>query len=301
MIKVFANFFTGMKIKYADHPFVFIPPFLFLVLALPVYFIFGISALVIILTLAVLVVFGGIFHAYRAVQESVIDNQRQTQALISLHQQLDFKFPLPAIYGWAAKPELLSLVQTQIAIKKPKLILELGSGVSTIVCGYACKKNGLGKVISLDHDNEYRKKTDSLLQLHEVDEFAETKAAPLENKEIGGKNFLWYNLSNLDPNLKFDMLIVDGPPQSVNKMARYPAVELIYERLNPGAVIILDDANREDEQKSFRKWINDYDDLEINTLYNIPESVLLEKKSTEIRTNGMAKSSAKLEKDRLKL
>ena len=38
---------------------------------------------------------------------------------------------------------------------KPDTILELGSGVSTIISAYCLKKIGNGKIISLDHEKEY--------------------------------------------------------------------------------------------------------------------------------------------------
>lgn len=59
------------------------------------------------------------------------------------------------------------------------------------------------------------------------------------------------------------MLIVDGPPGRVNKDARYPALPLLHERLNPGAHVFLDDATRPDERRILTQWLAEFPDLRL--------------------------------------
>lgn len=42
-----------------------------------------------------------------------------------------------------------------IADERPELIVDTGSGVSTLVAAYALQKLGRGKVVALEHDRAY--------------------------------------------------------------------------------------------------------------------------------------------------
>ena len=45
------------------------------------------------------------------------------------------------------------------------------------------------------------------------------------------------------------MLIVDGPAETTEPLIRYPAVPVLYDRLSDDAVILLDDADRTEEER----------------------------------------------------
>ena len=51
------------------------------------------------------------------------------------------------------------------------------------------------------------------------------------------------------------MLVIDGPPRTTQFLARYPAVPLLHKYFADKALILLDDANREDEVIIVGKWI----------------------------------------------
>lgn len=67
------------------------------------------------------------------------------------------------------------------------------------------------------------------------------------------RDFTWY-----DPPLdsmpdKFTLVICDGPP-SGTRGARYGLAAIMNERLNPGCVILLDDAAWETQQNTAARW-----------------------------------------------
>ena len=62
---------------------------------------------------------------------------RQLEALVSLHEMLDLKAALPPTRGWAASPDLLLTLTSLVRKYKPKLVVELVSGASTIVLSRA--------------------------------------------------------------------------------------------------------------------------------------------------------------------
>ena len=46
----------------------------------------------------------------------------------------------------------------------------------------------------------------------------------------------------------------DGPPRRTQKLARYPALPLLFDHLRDGAIIIVDDGARADEQEIMQLW-----------------------------------------------
>src|SRR5690606_18547556 len=68
----------------------------------------------------------------------------------------------------------------------------------------------------------------------------------------------WYEASVFADIDTIDLLIVDGPPATTGQLARYPALPLLAERLSPGAVVVLDDAERDAEAEIARRWCEEF-------------------------------------------
>ena len=184
----------------------------------------------------------------RDIAKLMIDNKkismtafRQTQALIQLTQLLDFKSPIPPTRSWAASPDLLLTITEIVRKYRPGLVVELGSGVSTLVVA----KAGARKVVSIDNSDEFGGKTISLLKDHKV-RGVDVRIAPLQPYANG---FTWYDTSMIKDLKKIELLIIDGPPGSKNPEARYPALAEFKDKLSAKAVIIIDDVHREGERK----------------------------------------------------
>ena len=174
-------------------------------------------------------------------KKSSMTAYRQTQALIQLTQLLDFKSPIPPTRSWAASPDLLLTITEIVRKYRPGLVVELGSGVSTLVAA----KAGARKVVSIDNSDEFGGKTISLLKDHKV-RGVDVRIAPLQPYANG---FTWYDTSMIKDLKKIDLLIIDGPPGSKNPEARYPALAEFKDKLSSKAVIIIDDVHREGERK----------------------------------------------------
>jgi predicted O-methyltransferase YrrM len=165
----------------------------------------------------------------------------QIEALEQLLPALKLTLPLPASRGWAASPDFLLTLSQLTKKKRPKLVVELGSGVSTLVLA----KSGAKKIISFDHSNEFGGQTRQLLKDHKVTG-AEIRINELEQYSQG---YQWYASSSLKGIKNIDLLVIDGPPSAINPYARFPALEHLLPLLSKSATIILDDADREDEKK----------------------------------------------------
>ncbi len=188
--------------------------------------------------------------------KSQADNHyRQIEALFSIFNLLTLRQPLPPMRGWAVSPDFVKLIISSVFEHKPKLVVELGSGVSTLVVGYCLQTLNQGEVISVDHEESYTEISKNNVLNHSLQNVVQVIYAPLKNITIYDKTWLWYDpgfLTNLEKPI--DLLIVDGPPGDLQKLSRYPALPLLIDSLSDDALVLLDDSNREDEQEIVKLW-----------------------------------------------
>ena len=177
----------------------------------------------------------------KELKTSMWQSYRQTEAMQQLLSLLKFSAPVPPTRSWAASPDLLLTLAQLVRKHNPKLVVELGSGVSTLVVA----KAGAKKVISIDHSGEFADKTREVLKEHKV-RGVEIRVAQLK-AHISGVD--WYDTAVIKDLKRIDLLIVDGPPGSKNPEARMPARAEFIAKLSPKAIIVIDDVNREGERK----------------------------------------------------
>ena len=177
----------------------------------------------------------------KELKTSMWQSYRQSEAMQQLLSLLKFSAPVPPTRSWAASPDLLLTLAQLVRTHNPKLVVELGSGVSTLVVA----KAGAKKVISIDNSEEFAGKTKEMLKEHKV-RGVEIRVAQLK-AHISGVD--WYDTAVIKDLKRIDLLIVDGPPGSKNPEARMPARAEFISKLSPKAIIVIDDVNREGERK----------------------------------------------------
>lgn len=197
----------------------------------------------------------------KSVEKTAFNEFRQHEALDALQKLLRFELPLPATRGWAASPDFLLELYRHIATYRPKSVVELGSGVSTLVAAAALAANGEGgRIHSLDHEEAYAEATSKLLTRHGLSEIATVYHAPLApwrptRPTQLGEQWLWYLVPDaVDALDAIDLLVVDGPPEATGRSARYPAVPHFRARMAKNCTILLDDARRPDEKATAETW-----------------------------------------------
>lgn len=157
------------------------------------------------------------------------------------------------ITDWAAGPEYYVHICNDIIINKKKSIVEMGSGISTIIIARLIKRNNLqARIVSIDHDAEWQNIVAQCLEADGVRDFVDFVCSPLEQKDDSS----WYNTDciSLSENFIADTVIVDGPIGNV-PMARYGAVPFMRKYLSSDCfTIYLHDTDREDEQKIVHLW-----------------------------------------------
>jgi hypothetical protein len=85
--------------------------------------------------------------------------------------------------------------------------------------------------------------------------------APLVPQSIDGKKWQWYDLADIHFDRPIDLLFIDGPPERVQKLSRYPAVPLLFDQLSDEAIVVLDDGDRDEEEEIVRRWTQEYPSL----------------------------------------
>lgn len=212
-----------------------------------------------------------------ASEKSVKDSYRQTEALFSLFSRLQFRAPLPAMRGWAISPDFANVILSEMERNKPKVVLETGSGLSSVLIGYCLERQGGGQLIALEHEAKYLHQTQHNLQVHGVQSFVQLRHAPLIPFTMDGKQWQWYDLLVLDLATlpQIDLLIVDGPPGGTQPMVRYPALNILFDRLAPNAVILVDDYCREDEKEMVARWMTEHPEFTLETVATEKEAAIL--------------------------
>ena len=187
---------------------------------------------------------------------------RQLEALQNLNAMLPASDVLPATRVWAASPDLLVVLVDLVITGRPSLVVECGSGASTLWLALAMRRFKIdGRIIALEHDPVFSGKTRDLLARHDVGDLAEVRDAPLESFSLDGETYLWYARRAWEDLTGIDLLFVDGPPATTGHQARYPALPLLGGSLSPVVTAVLDDLVVPDMQKVLQLWLEAYPDF----------------------------------------
>ncbi len=195
--------------------------------------------------------------------------EKNIEGLASIFSTLKIPKPLPFLSHYAITPDFASILLDYLHKKRPSLVVEASSGVSTLICGYFAKNfNPEMKIISLEHEKKYAKITEENVKNHDLEEFVDIVYAPLTSYELKNQEYLWYSLSEINFKNKIDFLIIDGPPRHLQPHSRYPAYPLLKSMLNSTFTILLDDAARKDEKEIVEKWQEENDHLRLTYYEN---------------------------------
>ncbi len=221
--------------------------------------IWGVAALVPILGLLLGIIMAGQIEMYRRSQLQY----QNIQSLFSLFSLLKINAPLPTMAGYAIPPDFAATIVSLIFEHRPRCVLELGSGTSTLVTAYALKAIGGGTVTSLEQKEQFATQSVQNVRKHGLQDVATVIYAPLKPVAIRDKTWLWYDTEPLENMRVIDMVIVDGPTQQGRqKLPRYPALPILAHLLSERAVILVDDTSRTDVKQMVELWRKEFGDFE---------------------------------------
>ena len=235
---------------------------------------------------------GGVAHYWKSQQaQTALEGDRilrrrfegleqkiaETQGLIQL-SGLNLPFPLAFGGDYALTADAAAVLARVVVLRRPKMVLELGSGVSTVLVARLLQSFGVGRIYSLEHEPMWAAETRKQVAAARLQDFSEVLDAPLIRQEVDGQQYNWYQLpfklAEVGP---IDLLIIDGPPQRIDPQGspRYPAFPILLPQLSTAAEVFIDDAKRPAEQEMIRRWLARFPGWEAQTIQTGPGTCLL--------------------------
>lgn len=173
--------------------------------------------------------------------------------------------------GWPASPDFILWLVELIDRNDYDLILEFGSGITTLYTAKALaarEKNNVAaknvSAVAFEHLEQFFLQTRDILSQAGVGECVNVIHAPLQEYTApDGTAYQYYSCQKTlgDLSLRYKsansriLVIVDGPPGATNKNARYPAFPLVMKYFASAHIdFLLDDYIRKDEKELAGMW-----------------------------------------------
>ncbi len=177
---------------------------------------------------------------------------------------------------WALDAATLSVIWRELYHDQPGIILECGSGISTLcLAKYALLQSArLGThciVISLEQDEQVKRTVEQRLAESDLDKWAEIVYAPIKVEQMCDMEIWNYNVDEAYLNDKLgtrkaDWVLVDGPSGPAG--CRLGTVPMLAKFSHRGARWFLHDAFRDGELEIVRKWQR-FPGIEVNGIYPV--------------------------------
>jgi predicted O-methyltransferase YrrM len=164
--------------------------------------------------------------------------------------------------GWHLRAEAMKLLAGIVAEAGPRLVLELGSGSSTVLLASQCRSAGGGaRVVSVEESPFFAARTRRLLRRHNLLDWVSLVVSPVVGTRIGSWRGYCYELPDsaiaaVMEGARADLVLIDGPMSAWTRRGdcRYGTLPLIRRWLADRALVIVDDAHRRGERDIIARW-----------------------------------------------
>jgi len=186
---------------------------------------------------------------------------------------------MPVLGGWSILADFAALIGRELE-GGPETVVELGAGASTLLIASRLRRNGRGRLYTVEHDERYASRVAESLDRAGVRDQVTVVNAPLRRQRIGTREVEWYERSKVEEGLEtpIDLLVVDGPPAG-GPRSRWPALPVLHPGLAFGAAVLADDGRRRDETRAAFSWRADFPDLDLRWEDTIRGTWVLRKRS----------------------
>lgn len=158
---------------------------------------------------------------------------------------------------WSLHPATIAIIRRAIHEHRPRLVIELGSGWSTVCLAFFLREvwgdNQTLRLVSIEQDAFFAATTRQRLAAAQLEHLVDVKEVPLVPGSATG-GYAEAILHRALAGLKGDMFVIDGPAGSAG-IRRETLPQLV--RLacaETGAVFFLDDALRDAELRAATEW-----------------------------------------------
>jgi len=212
------------------------------------------------------------------IKKEMLNGAQQLEAFMGIQNFLNHGERLPGMHGWPISPDFALYLIELVDSNDYDLILEFGSGTSTVLIAKALARIGRehhGKPptvqVAFEHLEQYHAQTLANLTQSGLADAVQLVLAPLEPFQApNGNTYSYYScyakLARLAKEMSATglkiLMIVDGPPGSTGKHARYPAVPVVLAHFKSFKLdIVLDDYARNDEKETAKIWMSEIESV----------------------------------------
>lgn len=227
------------------------------------------------------------------VTASLGNTAKQLECFYGIQSYIERGVKPLSFHGWPISPDIGLYITGLIDSNNYDVIIEFGSGTSTVLMAKALQMKQLSlpvrtdtdkrskgdkkpvltnsdyvdlpsKIVTFEHNSYYYDITLKALENNDVGHLVDLVHAPLvDYKYKDESQYLYYNceyklnqLANVFKDRKMNVLVlVDGPPGGTNKNARFPALVNLLNILPENVfTIVMDDYNRSDEKEIMDLW-----------------------------------------------
>lgn len=155
--------------------------------------------------------------------------------LAKLGETDDF-FPI----GGAANYSLLYLILRIGREMRPRSVLDIGAGQSTLLWSMLKAHGFVGSIVTLESDADWGARIGAQVA-HEV------RVTPLATRQVAGRAVRTYDWDRVRDGAPFDVIVCDGP-NGTPRHSRSGILTMLDDTLPEDVALILDDAERIGEQ-----------------------------------------------------
>jgi predicted O-methyltransferase YrrM len=210
----------------------------------------------------------------RQIQARSDESRGLVEASVALYQAIHPVAPLPPMTGYALAPDAALKLYDLVRRKHPRVAVEMGSGVSSIVIGYALKAQGSGRLFSLELNEEYARRTRAELEVHGLSDYVTVLPAPLRDVTVDGAHWRWHDPAGLADVENIDLVFDDGPPRVLGPHLREAALPMLLPKLSHDAVYMMNFVAA-DERRTVSDWLRRFPDFHAEWLETKKGNVIL--------------------------
>jgi len=186
------------------------------------------------------------------------NSTKQLESFVSLQNYLLSGAQPLNFHGWPISPDIALFLIEKIEKYSYDLVLEFGSGTSTLLFAKALKGTPL---VTFDHHEKYYKQTLESLKSQGLLKDVNLVYAPLKKYSFEENEYMYYDCEktfkelSLKDEIQSVLVLVDGPPGATCPLARFPAMNYLLEAFEGKKIhLVLDDYAREEEKQTVKKW-----------------------------------------------
>lgn len=210
----------------------------------------------------------------KLLKSETLNATKQIEAFLGVQNYFHTGELIGNMHGWPISPDFALYLIELLETNDYDLIIEFGSGVSTVIMAktlakIASHRQGKRKTeqIAFEHLERYHADTSAKLKQAGLAEAVQVVLAPLQPYTAPNGNIYSYYSCNdtlaayakrpQSEGLRI-LIVVDGPPASTGKNARYPALPIVISHYVDAHVdLVLDDYRRDDEKEIAQFWLAD--------------------------------------------